>query len=175
MEIAAVRTGGPRDRVYVTRDDGTQVFWDWSSYGESLPHDLVHYLVEIEFELTDGFWGLVGAGVDPTRVNKAADRIASGVTLRDMTGRNTDQLVVAEALAAAMGTLRHVTATEAIEELEARCDQFGLPVPEGITQERFLDLFDQVERLTTRWLRLPEGTAMELEFPPEPRSEVAPR
>ena len=46
LEVAFVRRRGGRDRVYVTRADGTSTGWDFPSYGDWLPHDLCHLVVE---------------------------------------------------------------------------------------------------------------------------------
>jgi hypothetical protein len=168
MDIAAVRTGTARDRVYVTRSDGGQLFWDWNSYGEGLPHDLVHYVVETALDLNEGFWGLVADGVNPTRVNKAAERIATGVTLRDMTDRSTDQLVLAEFAVAAVGALESQPVADALADFATRCEDFGVDVPDDLTAERLTEIADLVDRMTTRWSRLPDGVALEVSFPPEP-------
>src|SRR5262245_15116764 len=64
LKAAFVRTVGERDRVYVTRSDGSQVSWAFPSYGGALPHDLVHLVVESAFGLSQGFWGRVDAGAD---------------------------------------------------------------------------------------------------------------
>jgi hypothetical protein len=57
LEVSFVRRRGKRDRVYVHRSDGTSTGWDFPSYGDGLPHDLCHLVVEDELGLPDGFWG----------------------------------------------------------------------------------------------------------------------
>jgi hypothetical protein len=59
LEASFVRRRGSRDRVYVTRSDGTTTGWDFPSYGDGLPHDLCHLVVEEALGLSEGFWGLV--------------------------------------------------------------------------------------------------------------------
>jgi len=61
----------------VTRQDGTSTSWDFPSYGDGLPHDLCHLVVESELGLTDGFWGLVDQGVDVGLVNDQATLVRS--------------------------------------------------------------------------------------------------
>jgi len=46
LEVSFVRSRGSRDRVYVARNDGTSTGWDFPSYGDRLPHDLRHLIVE---------------------------------------------------------------------------------------------------------------------------------
>jgi len=57
LKATFVRRRGRRDRVYVTRADGTSTGWDFPSYGDGLPHDLCHLVVEEELKLSGGFWG----------------------------------------------------------------------------------------------------------------------
>ncbi len=57
-----VRHRGGRDHIYVTRADGTVVHWKFPAYGDGLPHDLVHLVVESGLEMRDGFWGLIDRG-----------------------------------------------------------------------------------------------------------------
>ena len=46
LEVTFVCRRRQRDRVYVTRSDGTTTGWDFPSYGDGLPHDLCHLVVE---------------------------------------------------------------------------------------------------------------------------------
>src|ERR1700736_1529870 len=81
-----VRRRGSRDRVYVTRDNGSSTGWDFPSYGDGLPHDLCHLVVEDELRLTEGFWGLVDQGVDVGLVNNQAILTRDGKPLVDQIG-----------------------------------------------------------------------------------------
>ena len=72
LKATFVRTAGERDRIFVTRSDGSEVSWSFPSYGEGLPHDLVHWVVESCCGLRWGFWGRVDAGADPDAVARAA-------------------------------------------------------------------------------------------------------
>lgn len=64
MKVTFVRSPGERDRIYVVRDDGSQSSWAFPSYGEGMPHDLVHFVVEQRFGVTRGVWGRVAAGAE---------------------------------------------------------------------------------------------------------------
>src|SRR5258706_12059736 len=74
MRIRFVRTSGAPDRVYVRRSDGSETSWSFPTYGDAVPHDLVHLVVEDAFAIADGFWGRVDRGVDPARINADANR-----------------------------------------------------------------------------------------------------
>jgi hypothetical protein len=47
----------------VERDDGVVYAMRAAGGGPDLPHDLVHALVELELDVTDGIWGAVADGV----------------------------------------------------------------------------------------------------------------
>ena len=114
MEVAFVRRRGSRDRVYVTRGDGTSTGWDFPSYGDWLPHDLCHLVVEEELRLKDGFWGLVDRGVEVGLVNNQATLIRDGKPLVEHPEVNLTGLMEAEAAVAALsgpaGSMLHRSA-----------------------------------------------------------------
>ena len=175
MRIVALRTGEERDRVYVHLDDGSEVSWSWASYGDALPHDLVHWVIESRLGLVEGFWGLVASGVDPARVSKAAERIATGVHLRDLTARDTSELVQAEMLTAAVNALGWQSPHEALAALVESCEGFGVELPEGFDAGRLTSVAAEVDSWAERWRALWPGDSLELEFPdPDPTLDEAP-
>ena len=100
LKVSFVRRRGSRDRVYVTRGDGSSTGWDFPSYGDGLPHDLCHLVVEDELGLTEGFWGLVDQGVDVGLVNNQATLMRQGEPLVehvsiDFSGLNEAEAAVA--------------------------------------------------------------------------------
>jgi hypothetical protein len=95
-----VRTVGEADRFYVTRSDGSEAAWSFPTYGDGLPHDLVHLVVEAAFGLKAGFWGRVDGGADPRRINAEANRVG-GAQKYAAFGADQRELLLAEALAGA--------------------------------------------------------------------------
>ncbi|EYF03497.1 hypothetical protein [Chondromyces apiculatus] len=77
LEASFVRVQGQHDRIYVHRGDGSEVSWTFPSAGHFLPHDLFHLVAEGAFGLRHGFWGRVGDGIDPARINDEANRSTS--------------------------------------------------------------------------------------------------
>jgi len=67
----------------VTRTDGTSACWDFPSYGNGLPHDLCHLVVENELGLKRGVWGLVDQGVEVCLVKNPATLMLGGTPLAD--------------------------------------------------------------------------------------------
>ena len=100
LRATFLRTEGQRDRIYVKRSDGSEVSWAFPTYGEGLPHDLVHLVVETVFDLSKGFWGRVDRGADPGRISEEANRMG-GANKYSAFGPDQVELARAEALAAA--------------------------------------------------------------------------
>src|SRR5262245_15511481 len=99
-QVAFVRRQGERDRVHVKRPDTTERPWVFPTFGDMVPHDLVHLVVESAFGVRRGFWGRVDAGVDPGRVNAQANR-AGGRDKYAGFGEDLRELYLAEGLAGA--------------------------------------------------------------------------
>jgi len=149
LEVAFVRRRGGRDRAYVTRADGTSTGCDFPSYGDWLPHDLCHLVVEEELRLKDGFWGLVDRGVEVGLVNNQATLIRDGKPLVEHPEGDLTGLMEAEA---AVGALSGPAAAEA----------GGLPAatpPEAVARIRC-----RFEALAAQWGALDDGAAITLRF-----------
>jgi hypothetical protein len=150
MRVCFVRKRGERDRVYVTRTDGTEVSWVFPSYGDALPHDLVHLVVEAAFGLARGFWGRVDEGADVARMNAAANR-AGGKDKYAGFGADLGELLLAEALA--NGLAARLALGEDAPDLPAPC-----------SAERAREAKSVLDRLTQRWRAIDPKGAIELHF-----------
>src|SRR5260221_8106564 len=62
MRIVVQRLDGKRYGSIVERDDGVHFSVAGPGFMARLPHDLVHYVVESELDLTSGFWGSIADG-----------------------------------------------------------------------------------------------------------------
>jgi hypothetical protein len=127
VEVTFVRTVGAPDRMYVRRGDGSEVSWSFPTYGDELPHDLVHLVVEAAFGVRDGIWAAIDEGVDMGRANAQANRaggkdkyrgtgldrpgVLRSETLANVGWRTRDDEEIAAALNAPTG---HVTAARAL-------------------------------------------------------------
>ena len=60
-------------QMWCKRTDGSDISWNGVMAG-SVPHDLVHWIVEDYFQLKDSFYGHIDLGHDPYSVNELADR-----------------------------------------------------------------------------------------------------
>jgi hypothetical protein len=65
--------GQKDDRIEISREDGSQAVTRFPKKGP-IPHDFVHYAVEHELGLRDGFLGKVAAGHHPEAIVELAKR-----------------------------------------------------------------------------------------------------
>ncbi|XYH96304.1 hypothetical protein ACMHYB_52415 [Sorangium sp. So ce1128] len=168
LRAAFVRVPGQRDRIYVHRRDGTETSWVFPTYGDNLPHDLIHLVVESAFGLRHGFWGRVDASMDPARINAEANRAGGADKYRGF-GEDRRELLFAEALANA-GWYDPLVSNEArrASMLEGAAGA-GIAPPVAITAERVAATHAALEQLRGRWRAfgaLPKGT-LELHFFPD--------
>lgn len=63
MEITFTKTGERSYEVGVLRDDGVTLCVRTPDKPLTIPHDMVHYVVERELRMERGFWGSIAAGV----------------------------------------------------------------------------------------------------------------
>jgi hypothetical protein len=66
MRIIITR-GERSDRIDAQRPDGSNVSTSFPHKGP-IPHDAVHFFVESELGIADGFWGLVASGRHPEEI-----------------------------------------------------------------------------------------------------------
>src|SRR5580700_2664453 len=96
LDVTFVRRRNSRDRVYVARRDGTSISWDFPSYGDGLPHDLCHLVVEDNLGFANGLWGLVDQGVGIGLINNELALMRDGKPLAGAFGIDLSALVQAE-------------------------------------------------------------------------------
>ena len=63
MDVEFTRRSDARVVVKVERDDGAILETSSPGGHDRLPHDLIHYVVERELGIDDGFWARLAAGV----------------------------------------------------------------------------------------------------------------
>jgi hypothetical protein len=164
LKATFVRTAGERDRIFVTRSDGSEVSWSFPSYGEGLPHDLVHWVVESCCGLRWGFWGRVDAGADPAAITAQANRVG-GKDKYAAFGKDQAELLLAEALANAGWSREGATDDEIREAVVAECRSLDVPARElsAIETER---IRAGLRDLARRWQALLPKGSLSVTFPP---------
>lgn len=164
MQVTFVRHPEAPDRIYVVRDDGSEASWSFPSYGDGLPHDLVHLVLERRFGLRHGFWGRVAAGVDPSRINAMANQ-KGGKGKYAGFGEDLRELWLAEALAGAPWGMAELSDAELLAMLRANVEAAGTPSPLPLTVELVAELREMLAQTRRQWqVQAPKG-ALRFSFP----------
>jgi hypothetical protein len=84
VKILLTKLTNERHRLAIERDDGTRESVDLETRSFLL-HDLVHFAVEAEANIADGFWGLLAEGttLDDLADRTMADPISPGIALAE--------------------------------------------------------------------------------------------
>lgn len=128
LEATFCRVTDATDRIKACRSSGTSSLWEAPTYGGSLPHDLVHWIVECGFELGLGFWGLVDAGVDPAIANLRVP--GKGF------GQDRVELLMAEGLSSIDWFDPQADPLSRCESAREACAELGVAVPAAMTLGR---------------------------------------
>jgi hypothetical protein len=165
LTASFTRRRGERDQVQVLRTDGTKTEWEFPGYGDALPHDLVHFIVEKGLGLTDGFWGLIDDGADVVMVNDQAVLSRDGKPLREP-AVDFSGLIKAEEAVALLGPK---PVLEAVGRLTvARLDpesfsppasdetvsHLGFRMPDNATSDTVAAIQGRLRELTQHWRQL---------------------
>ncbi len=187
MQVSFVRHRGRRDRVHVTRGDGSSTAWDFPTYGDRLPHDLCHLVVEEALGLGAGFWGLVAGGVEVKLVDNQATLMRAGKPLMEQAGVDFSDLVRAEEAVALLGpTGMHVDAVGSLAVARFDAASTGAPdgaalrsgtgfdLPAGVTDEQVASVRRRLADLAEQWRRLGDGNAITLTYSGRASGPTAP-
>ena len=166
LNASFVRTVGERDRIYVTRSDGSEVSWVFPTYGDAPPHDMIHLIVESAFGVAQGFWGRVDTGIDPGRIMAQANRIG-GRDKYAAFGGNASDLLVAEVLANCGWLGEGISGKDLEQQILDVCRQVNLPSPPLLSAEHTAQVRAVLLRLAERWKGLKPKGAIELQFDPQ--------
>jgi len=161
--------------VYVTRADGTSTGWDFPSYGDGLPHDLCHLVVEEELKLSGGFWGLIDQGFEIAVVNGEGALLHNGRPLHEEAGSALSSLIEAEAAVADLAgpatgpdSLADPTVGVATRAAPGGARDHRDPGRPSHPPARDPEAVDAIHRrlrqITEQWRDLNDGAAIVLEF-----------
>ena len=163
MIIRFVRTAGAPDRVYVRRTDGSETSWSFPTYGDALPHDMVHLVVEEAFQIADGFWGRVDRGVDPARINAEANRLGGANKYKGF-GDDLRGLLLAETVANLSWGISEISDEQRLQQVADECEKHGIAMPPLVDPARLQNVRTRLAELSAQWRALvPKGT-LELTF-----------
>lgn len=162
LKAVFIRVRGERDRVCVTRSNGTETTWAFPTYGDAPPHDLVHLVVESAFGLSSGFWGRVDRGADPRAINDEANR-RGGANKYAAFGEDRRELDLAEAFAAASWWLPDTSDEAFRDELNEAGRRHGA-TGDVATTETAARVRSTLSALAARWGGLAPKGALEVSF-----------
>lgn len=158
------------DRIDVERADGSSLTSSFPHKGP-IPHDAVHFHVELGFGITDGFWGKVAAGYYP-------DEIAALARAAGHASASRRQTPDADFVAAIQAE-RLVECFEAdlwsggdgdvytfIETANVACEHSFVPVL-PLTREKIEQVRTALGAFRLQWQALAIGKGLELQWPEE--------
>ena len=163
LNASFVRRAGERDRIYVTRSDGSEVSWVFPTYGDVPPHDMIHLIVESAFGLAQGFWARVDAGADPGVITAQANRMG-GRNKYAAFGDDLSGLALAEALANPGWLMAESSVDDLHNQIAAACREASLTPPVLLSTERTAQVRAVLMHLAKRWKGLYPKGAIQLQF-----------
>ncbi len=170
MDILFIQSEHRRMKTVVTRQDGMRLSIPVFGRLDPIPHDLAHYVIELELGLQDGFWGSVAAGAlfDGMQILTGRQRPHAAERSRTVLAAHRQGIGVSEVLVdAALGEVRG-------ESL----DDAPLPIDSPLVRTR-ADLNALVVRLRPAmdtmcacWRAIPLGGTLKVVWPDrDPRSD----
>jgi hypothetical protein len=165
LKASFVRTVGERDRIYLTRSNGSEVSWVFPTYGNAPPHDMIHLIVESAFGVTQGFWGRVDAGADPGVILAQANRIG-GRNKFAAFGDDMSELALAEILANLGWLMTESSAAALHNQIVVTCREAGVAPPALLSTERTAQVRAVLGHLASQWRGLNPKGAIDLVFEP---------
>jgi hypothetical protein len=148
-----------RHGLEIVRDDGRRERVECETRS-CLLHDFLHYAVEAEAGLDEGFWGRLAAGKTLADMN---DR--TGVAL----GTDAPALGAVEQIVGALsGVTKGRSAGELIAGMRRYADARGAATPGWLTEPLLEAVQERMRRLTGHWRATPYGQTMQLDWPSAP-------
>jgi hypothetical protein len=149
--------------------------WAFPTYGDELPHDLCHLVVEEMLEIPNGVWGLVEQGMEVRLIDEQGTLMKDGRLLSDHFDFDFSDLVQAEeavALLAPTGmqfeqagvlAVARRTTVETAEEPHIATN-LGFALPPGCPTRLATAIGERLRDLREQWRGLDEGGSISLSF-----------
>ena len=150
-------------RVLVERERGPAVHVEPApGYDDFLPHDLVHFVAEAEWELDDAVFGQLAAGEDPGLFLPVDQQLVDGwVRSRKLRKKRQTEGGRSEAIAAVLDAAWRARTGRA--QLPEYWDL--LLAGAQVAPEKLAVALDCVDGLARRWHELQVGASLTLEWP----------
>jgi hypothetical protein len=178
LEVTFVRHHGEWDHVHATRSDATTCEWSFPTYGDQLPHDLCHLVIEELLHIHNGFWGLVEQGMEVRLIDNQGVLVKDDRPIFEHPAFEASDLIRAEEAVALLapigmqvaqvGTLAVATRSETgsteQSQLAAEMSGLGLTLPAEATADTVALIRKRLLELQREWAALPDGGSITLDF-----------
>jgi hypothetical protein len=156
VRILLQKISDERHALQIVRNDGRteRVECETRSY---LHHDLLHYAVEAEGRLEEGFWGNLAKGKTLAQMN---DR-----TGKAMQTEGPQMMAIERVVGALSGIAKGGSANDIFAAFRDSATSAGIPVPEWLTPELARAVQERMRRLLGHWNATPYGESMALSWP----------
>ncbi len=151
LRIRLVRLSKERHRIEIVRPDG-RVEARTLETRSFLAHDLVHFAVESEAGLVEGFYG----------------RLARGASLDDPPASSSEAMMIETIVGpfqSALGKEAPQAPEDFVASLAAYLAQSGKTTPAWLTPDYAIAVRERLRKLMGQWKATPFGETMELAFP----------
>ena len=162
-------TKGQRDdRIAIHRGDGSRAETTFPHKG-AVPHDAVHWFVERELGLEQGFWGMVAGGRHPEEIADIAKAAGHASAKRaEVPGAEIVQLLQAERLVevfeADLWSGGQGAAADLIALGETACGTSHVPLPDALDEDAVARIRAGLAAFAAEWIAAPQGHAAVLEW-----------
>ena len=155
MQIQLLKISDERHALRIVRSGGAFDEVECETR-RNLVHDLLHYAVESEADLTTGFWG----------------NLAAGLTLADMNDRTgaplgaaaPEMAAIEQIVGALSGAVKGRSAAEMVAGMRRFAEALGTTMPAWLT-ERFVEAVqERMRQLLGRWRATSYGATMTLDW-----------
>jgi hypothetical protein len=122
----------------------------------TLVHDLLHYAVESEADLTTGFWGNLAAGLTLAEMN---DR-----TRAPLGAAATEMAAIEQIVGALSGAVKGRSAAEMVAGMRRFAEALGATMPTWLTESFIEAVQERMRQLLGRWRATAYGATMSLDW-----------
>lgn len=168
MEIE-ISKGSDRDWIRIRRADGSEETSTFPKKG-MIPHDAVHFFVERELPLADGFWGHVASGTAIGAIQQIArDAGHASAKRADSPEPHIVQLLQAERLVECFEADHWSGGTDAATfraAIAAACAASLVPVP-PVDEANINRIREQIAGFAAKWTAAPIGAIFRFAWDPE--------
>lgn len=164
IEIAK---GQAEDRIGIVRADGSRAETRFPKKGP-VPHDAVHWFVERELGLANGFWGMVAAGMHPEDIQDLAKAAGHASAKRaELPDAAIVELLQAERLVECFEAdlwSGGGAAADLVALGEVACGFSHVCAPGGFDEAAVLRIRSALGAFAQAWIDAPQGYCATLEW-----------